>query len=416
MKIRRKQLRQATQRLFACGGTAGILALALVPAVATAASATPSSFQAWSSAHDFATGQFENGVKLDFGLQSNITLRHGATEGTWTSPVFNPHLPINQLTTSWQADTPSGTWVETELSVQVHNHWSKWYNMGKWDFDNSAVTRTSVSGQDDNDGYIFVDTYVSNDEAPTAYKLREVLHGTASAQPKVNQVAATASDPKTADATASPTTMRRTIDLPVPQYSQEIHQGEYPQYDGGGEAWCSPTSTAMVVSYWHRGPSPSDLQTLPADAVFDAHGRKDAVVDWAAQRTYDADYNGTGNWPFNTAYASTYGLDGSVRQYNSLQGVEQWIKKGTPIVASIAWNNTDNKTENDLPNAAIPSSAGHLLVIRGFTATGDVITNDPASATDQQVRRVYPRTQFERVWQDASAGTVYVIKTPLIQG
>ena len=41
-------------------------------------------------------------------------------------------------------------------------------------------------------------------------------------------------------------------DLAVPQYSQEIHHGDFPQYDNGGEAWCSPTSTSMVVSYWSQ--------------------------------------------------------------------------------------------------------------------------------------------------------------------
>ncbi len=44
----------------------------------------------------------------------------------------------------------------------------------------------------------------------------------------------------------------RGIELAVPTYSQEVHIGHYPQWDDGGEAWCSPTSTAMVVDYWAR--------------------------------------------------------------------------------------------------------------------------------------------------------------------
>ena len=31
---------------------------------------------------------------------------------------------------------------------------------------------------------------------------------------------------------------------------QMVHAGEYPQYGGGGEAWCSPTSTTMVLAYY----------------------------------------------------------------------------------------------------------------------------------------------------------------------
>jgi hypothetical protein len=55
---------------------------------------------------------------------------------------------------------------------------------------------------------------------------------------------------------------------------------------------------------------------------------------------------------------------------------------------------------------------GHLLVIRGFTSTGDVVVNDPAShliADDAQVRVVYDREQFENVWVPHSGGIVYVI-------
>ena len=44
------------------------------------------------------------------------------------------------------------------------------------------------------------------------------------------------------------------------------------------------------------------------------------------------------------------------------------------------------------------STSGHLLVIVGFTDDGDVIVNDPASPTDDAVRHVYKRSQFETVW------------------
>ena len=49
------------------------------------------------------------------------------------------------------------------------------------------------------------------------------------------------------------------IVLDVPRYSQMVHRGEFSQYGGGGEAWCSPTSTAMVLGYYGRLPSPALL-------------------------------------------------------------------------------------------------------------------------------------------------------------
>jgi hypothetical protein len=232
----------------------------------------------------------------------------------------------------------------------------------------------------------------------------------------VRQVAATLSDPQTPSLVASPTTMTSTVDLQVPQYSQELHHGEYPQFDGGGEAWCSPTSTEMVVEYWNRGPSGHDVASLPPDPVFDANGRVDPTVDWAAAHTYDWHYDGTGNWPFNAAYASEYGLDGSVRMFDSLQGLEAWIKRGVPVVTSIAWDNTDADPNNNLDGSDITGTDGHLMVVRGFTASGDVIANDPASPTDARVRHVYKRAQFEYDWLNASNGIGYVIKPDHIGG
>jgi hypothetical protein len=127
-------------------------------------------------------------------------------------------------------------------------------------------------------------------------------------------------------------------------------------------------------------------------------------------RTWDAGYSGTGNWPFNTAYASGYGLDGPVRQYGSLRDVETWILGGVPVVASIARNNSDAIVDNDLDGAPISKSGGHLLVISGFTAGGDVLVADPAAPTRATVRRTYRRAQFERDWLNASTGTAYVIQ------
>ena len=55
------------------------------------------------------------------------------------------------------------------------------------------------------------------------------------------------------------------------------------------------------------------------------------------------------------------------------------------------------------------SSNGHLVVIVGFTESGDVVVNDPAAHTAAGVRHVYDRTQFENAWLPTSGGLVYVI-------
>ena len=101
--------------------------------------------------------------------------------------------------------------------------------------------------------------------------------------------------------------------------------------------------------------------------------------------TYDHTYGGNGNWPFNTAYASSRGLDASVRRFESLGQVERRMVAGVPIVASIA------RKEGELSGALVPGSDGHLLVVRGFDLSGNVVVTDPAGCDDSRVRRAYNR-------------------------
>jgi hypothetical protein len=48
------------------------------------------------------------------------------------------------------------------------------------------------------------------------------------------------------------------------------------------------------------------------------------------------------------------------------------------------------------------------MVIVGFTADGDPILNDPASSSNEAVRNVYTRENFEKVWQDSTGGVSYL--------
>jgi hypothetical protein len=54
-------------------------------------------------------------------------------------------------------------------------------------------------------------------------------------------------------------------------------------------------------------------------------------------------------------------------------------------------------------------SDGHLMVVRGCTGNGYVITNDPAAASDSAVRIIFNRVALERVWRKGSHGTAYVL-------
>jgi hypothetical protein len=87
----------------------------------------------------------------------------------------------------------------------------------------------------------------------------------------------------------------------------------------------------------------------------------------------------------------------------SLRQAERFIARGVPLVASIAFGS------GELDGAPISSTNGHLLVIVGFTRSGDVVVNDPAARRNKGVRRTYDRGQFEDAWLPASGGLVYVL-------
>jgi hypothetical protein len=152
----------------------------------------------------------------------------------------------------------------------------------------------------------------------------------------------------------------------------------------------------MVLAYYDALP--------PARAYAWVGHHTDPWVDHAARMTYDYDYDGAGNWPFNTAYAAPLAGKAFVTRLRSLREAERFIVAGIPVVASIAFG------RGELDGAPISSTSGHLLVIVGFTKGGDVVVNDPAAATRAGVRRVYARGQLERAWLNGSGGTTYVIR------
>jgi hypothetical protein len=323
--------------------------------------------------------------------------------GTWVSdPVTSP-FAFDELVASWNAATPDGTWIKTEMQATGSGRTTKWYVLGIWAAGDGTIHRTSVPAQGDADGYVAIDTFVRSSKAAplTSYQLRVTLYradsAASSATPTVGFIGAMTS---AASSFAIPSAFTGVVrDLDVPQLSQEVHRGHYPEYDNGGEAWCSPTSTAMVLGYWSSGPTAAQL------SVFPGASHVDGQVDYAARYVYDWNYRGAGNWPDNTAYAATFGLNAFVTRLRSLAEAERFIAAGIPLVASI---------NGHLPGFLFKKTSGHLLVIRGFTSTGDVITNDPAVFADPDARVIYGRADFENVWLGGSAGIVYVIRPGIV--
>lgn len=320
-----------------------------------------------------------------------------SADGLWTGPWARPGFAIEEVIPSWNATTPPGSHIDVELQGMTPDGTETgWYELGRWAYDDGGFERTSVPGQDDAFGTVAIDTFRAT-EPLGAYRLRVRLAPAREGPPVVRLLGAIASSPGSLEPGVSSPGEAAGIELAVPQLAQSVHDGKYPEYGGGGAAWCSPTSTAMVLAFWGGGPSAADLAWIEP-------GLTDPCVVHAARFTFDAAYEGTGNWPFNTAYAAHFGLDAFVTRLSSLSEAEQFVAAGVPLVASIVAG------PGELDGFRLPQgTAGHLVVIVGFTSAGDPIVNDPAAPSNGEVRRSYDRAQFERVWLNGSGGAVFVI-------
>ncbi|MEU8793960.1 peptidase C39 family protein [Streptomyces sp. NPDC048643] len=395
---------------------AAVAAAAAVGATGPAAAAVPDrparargglvDNRAWTSYTDWRSGA-ARGTRAVPGVRPGLVIvaRAGTTDytdphtgrtatweyATWTSPVHRLGVPATEVIASWNANTPAGTWLQVELTGTYSDGTATpWYVMGRWASGEQDIRRTSVDDQSDGRSSIWTDTFAIDDAASglrlVSYRLRLTLYRTPGSRltPTVWRLGAMGSDiPDRFTVPAS--TPGLSQELRVPRYSQEIHAGQYPEYDNGGEAWCSPTSSQMIIEYWGRKPTAEQLAWVdPAYA--------DPQVCLAARSTFDYQYDGCGNWPFNAAYAATYkDLQGVVTRLGSLTDLETLIAAGIPAITSQSFLKTE------LTGAGYGTS-GHLMTVIGFTADGDVIANDPASPSDDAVRRVYKRSEWENIW------------------
>lgn len=281
-------------------------------------------------------------------------------------PAFNRAVP------SWNVITPEGTHITVEIQFRVNNQWSDWLSLGEW---GTYYLRKSATGSKNAMGSIDTDTLmVSGDVPADALKIKVGLFGDGKNTPLLQELAATSYLTSAAPETTVtvPGTWQRELD--VPQRSQMIENQEV-----AGRI-CSPTSLSMVLAYYGFDKTTKDIYDLAYDTGADIYG----------------------NWPFNTAVAGSFGLEGYVDYYFTVDELKQRIAEGIPVICSIKFKS------GQLQGAPISSTNGHLVVVKGFvTRDGQeyVICNDPAASSNAEVRREYKVEQFARVWK----GWVYII-------
>lgn len=306
-------------------------------------------------------------------------LKNEDGETVLLSPEIKAGISWNELVVSWNATAPDGTFLTVEAAAVVPGQPKKFSMLGIWSPDNSSFPRTSVRGQQDAFSKVDTDTLVLNESADTV-QIRVTVGGTTNLVPTLKFLGLSFANTKVSPAYRQPNLAAWGRTVATPEHSQH----GYPKEKG----WCSPTSLSMVLSRW------ADKLNRPEMNL--------SVPDVAAA-VYDRDFDGTGNWPFNTAFAGSFkGMRSYFTRLDDLAEVEDWIAAGIPVVLSARW---------DWLQAGRPlDSTGHLIVCIGFTDCGDVVVNDPAAHLERgdSVRKIYKREDVIYSWTK-SHNAVYLV-------
>jgi hypothetical protein len=307
----------------------------------------------------------------------------GVLRGVVESPVIESSFPFDTGILSWNASTPKGSCVVAYLQARAGGVWSRWYKMALWTTDASLWQRTTFGGEKDSIGYANCSEMSLNKKAD-AIKIRVQLETTdGHTYPTLRFVGIHLSDSALSREEASPMQAAWGKDLDVPIMSQL----SVPH----GSVWCSATSVTMVLRYWGEQLHRPDLTNLG--------------ITEAAHGIVDGSFGGTGNWPFNTAWAGEHaGIRAYVLRLSNTSQIEEWIAKGVPVIVSLDYNKLKHR---------VGGTVGHLMVIRGFTGDGKPIFNDPWGDPKQlqKLKKEFTRADLEGAWlgEAGSYGTVYII-------
>jgi len=342
------------------------------------AAASPRS---WTSAQflpgDFPDFKTQNLAPADF-PDGAFSVKDSTKPATLTSPELQAAFPFDQLLLSADALLPDGAALEAEAQVKTAAGWSPWFSYGR--FSPSGESASAVA-QENPFGRMDVDVLKLAKKA-SAYRYRLTVLPSGKKPAVIRLAAASYTDSEApyspAEACARPAGAKP-VKLDLPKYSQMVQQVNY-----AGDI-CSPVSLSMALSGL-------GLKTGPLDAAA-------AVLD-SAQNIY-------GNWFLNTAYAGARGLYAFLARLNSLEEARAFLAAGSPVIASVTFG------PDELRNSPLKKTKGHLLVITGFDAKGNVITHDPAAPEAATVERVYDRAEFAAAWLKNKYGTAYIVARDL---
>jgi hypothetical protein len=325
------------------------------------------------------------------GARGGLTLaeesgREFPRRASWVSAPVRAEFPFTEVIPSWNAAVPVEAGIAVALRVRSEERgedWSPWLYFGGWGRETAKDEKVVRCDR----GIVHVDTLML-DRPADALQVRLDLASyafEAAAEPVVRRITVSYSGVVADEAARARLALHPKIEgewarrLEVPYRTQ----GDTPKPLRGET--CSPTSVSMVLEYW---------------------GYNRPTVE-NALAIYDAEHEMFGNWNRAVQRAGELGLDAWVARFRDWDAVKAQIAHGRPVIAAVQFK------KGEFPSAAISSTNGHLIVIRGFTPAGDAIVNDPANR-EKGNGAVYPAADLAKAWfSHGGVGYVIVGKTAI---
>jgi hypothetical protein len=294
----------------------------------------------------------------------------------WESPTLQTVDSWNEAVVSWNVQPADGIGLTIEAQPGPAGSSAPWYVMGHWSAGGATpIERTSVRGQRDDIAQVKTDILAMRaPDRQLRIRVRAQASDRERALSAVRLIAVSLADTQATPEERPPLKAVWGRELDVPEKSQV----SYP----GGEGWCSPTTVSMALHWWARELNREEL-------IRD--------VPEVAAGVHDPGWSGTGNWPFNTAYAGSFpGMIACAARLRDIRALEELIAAGIPVPISAH--------PPALRGKPMETGSGHLIVCVGFTEEGDVIANDPWAREEQgqRVRRVYKRDNVRSAWAHAA--------------
>lgn len=322
---------------------------------------------------DFAPGAFENTAMEEEALLLGRSGISYLPSGCYTSPPFS-FSGVLKVIPCWNADTPQGTAVETQVRVACRGQWSKWFSFGKW---SPFIERATPPMQQDELAHTEGEAIVLNEGVIPAdmVQARIFLYSDDSAvSPQVRLLGVSgvlrqAEDNKDGDGDCL---------LEVPRYSCLVRDPAI------AARISSATSLTMMMNRWGE----------------------DALPEEVARSLYDYGTGRFGNMSFLTAGIGGFGYECYLR-YASVGFLRKELRHGYAVAVLVRYrtNFLENEEAESSPlpvlDQAVVDSEGHFVVLRGFLREENedwVVVNDPMAHQNDEVERKIALSKFKEIY------------------